>query len=319
MIYCIGEIVIDMFCLDRDTELKDGVQFQKMIGGAPANVAATIAKLGGDAGFAGSVGQDSFGDFLIEMMEKYDVKTNMIQRDSIYPTTISFISLTADGERDFQINRGADRNFTVSDQELLEIMTANILHFGSATAFLSGELRETYFNLMSKGKKDGRFISFDPNFRSDLWKNNVKDFIASCEQAISYADFVKVSEEELALITGTNDLALGAKKLHALGTEIVTVTLGKQGTFLSVGNEQATIQSIEVKNIDSTGAGDAFVGAMLSQFELQQTVERNFNNVQKMVEYANIVGAFACTKVGALAAIPTNVEVMQYLERKEKI
>ncbi|OJH18978.1 carbohydrate kinase, partial [Bacillus obstructivus] len=110
-----------------DVALKDGDNFKKMAGGAPANVAATIARLGGSASFAGKVGKDSFGDFLIETLEQYDVNTNMISRDEALPTTIAFVSLTADGERDFQFNRGADKNLTMADLSEDQILQSNVI------------------------------------------------------------------------------------------------------------------------------------------------------------------------------------------------
>ena len=309
MIYCVGELLIDMFCLDRDTALKDGEQFQKMPGGAPANVAVTIAKLGGQAAFAGKVGHDAFGDFLIETLNSYQVQTDMVKKDEQYPTTIAFVSLTADGERDFQFNRGADQNLRLEDEEISQVIDSNVIHFGSATALLPGVLQETYFGLMVEAKREHKIISFDPNYRKDLWGGQIEGFVALCEKAIGYADFVKLSEEELALIAGTKDLANGAKKIHELGAKIVTVTLGKAGTFLSIGSEQAIIPSIKITNVDSTGAGDAFVGAMLYQFEVNDTKASDFSTVKKMVEFANIVGASACTKVGSLSAIPSKEEV----------
>lgn len=309
MIYCVGELLIDMFCLDRDTALKDGEQFQKMPGGAPANVAVTIAKLGGKAAFMGSVGNDAFGDFLIETLNSYQVETEMVRKDNQYPTTIAFVSLTADGERDFQFNRGADQNLGLDDVAISGVMDSNVIHFGSATALLPGMLQETYFGLIVEAKRQDKMISFDPNYRKDLWGGHIEGFVALCEKAIGYADFVKLSEEELLLIVGTKDLANGAKKIHELGAKIVTVTLGKAGTFLSIGSEQAIIPSIEITNIDSTGAGDAFVGAMLYQFEVNGMEELHFLAVKKMVEFANVVGASACTKVGSLSAIPSKEEV----------
>jgi fructokinase len=309
MIYCVGELLIDMFCLDRDTALKDGVQFQKMPGGAPANVAVTISKLGGRAAFAGSVGNDAFGDFLIETLSTHQVDTKMIARDDQFPTTIAFVSLTADGERDFQFNRGADRNLHFDEDEIAQVMESNVIHFGSATALLPGPLRETYFSLMEEAKRQQKFISFDPNFRIDLWGEDVGGFIDLSEKALGYTDFVKLSEEEFAIITGTKDLTIGVKRIHDLGAKIVAVTLGKKGTFLSIGKEQVIIPSIEITNVDSTGAGDAFVGAMLYQFELNHSAMLDLPTVQKMIRFANVVGALACTKIGSLAAIPCKEEV----------
>lgn len=286
-----------------------------MPGGAPANVAVAIAKLGGTAAFAGSVGQDAFGDFLVETVENNQVDTKNIKRETQSPTTIAFVSLTADGERDFQFNRGAGQYFHLDAKEMAEILSSSVIHFGSATALLPGKLRDTYFQIMQEAKERGKFISFAPNFRQDLWGNDKALFKELCEKASRFADFVKVSEEELLLLTGVQNVSIGVEKLHALGVKIVTVTLGKAGTFLSFGNEQALIPSIEVKVVDSTGAGDAFVGAMLVQLE-KKSAFLDFATVRKMVGFANKIGAMVCTKMGSLSAIPSKDEVTQLLARQ---
>lgn len=306
---CIGELIIDMFCTDVDVTLKDGVNFKRMAGGAPANVAAAIAKLGGSASFVGKVGRDSFGDFLVEKLNQYDVDTTMISRDDALPTTIAFVSLTADGERDFQFNRGADQNLTMADLSEEKTLASKIIHFGSATALLQGELQKTYLNWMEKAKESGIFVSFDPNFRQDLWKENKAEFVYLSKLAISKADFVKVSDEELAIITGKQDVAEGVQELHRLGAKIVAVTLGKAGSLISNADNQEIVPSMEVKSIDATGAGDAFIGAVLYQLANQDIDTSDFAKLKEVVRFANKVGAVVCTRIGSLTALPTIDEV----------
>ncbi len=311
---CIGELLIDMYCTDVDVALKDGQNFKKMAGGAPANVAATVARLGGKAFFAGKVGSDSFGKFLIETLNHYEVDTSMVAKDETVPTTIAFVSLTADGERDFQFNRGADKNLQITDLPLDRILKSNIIHFGSATALLDGALKETYFSLLAKARKENKFISFDPNFRQDLWKNNVEEFVQLSREAAAYANFVKVSHEELEIMTGKKDTSGGIAKLHQLGPAIIAVTMGKDGSIISTQENEALIPSKPVTSIDATGAGDAFIGAML--FQIARTLQtgnkpsvNDFSYLQEAVRFANRVGGTVCTKVGSLSALPTMEEV----------
>ncbi|MFC3040722.1 carbohydrate kinase [Virgibacillus xinjiangensis] len=312
---CIGELLIDMFCTDVGVELKDGSNFKKLAGGAPANVAAAIARLGGSSSMVGKVGDDSFGTFLIETLEQYDVDTSMVWKDESMPTTMAFVSLEADGERDFQFNRGADQNLRLEELPVDTLLESSVLHFGSATALLDGQLKDTYFELMHRAHDQQQFVSFDPNYRADLWKGNKQWFIDRSKKAISYADFVKVSEEELAIITGEQDTDKGISALHRLGAGIVTVTMGKEGAFLSNGREQKLVPSKPVKSIDSTGAGDAFIGAILYQLAngLEGKTDNNladaFDFLQETVYFANLVGAEVCTKVGSLTALPTLEEV----------
>jgi len=307
-VYCIGELLIDMFCTDVDIALKDGENFKKMAGGAPANVAVAVSRLGGNAAFIGKVGNDAFGDFLVNTLEKYQVDVSMIVRDNNTPTTIAFVSLTRDGERDFQFNRGADENFSLSDVPVKKILQSNILHFGSATALLpDGIIRETYFSLMNQAKSEDKFISFDPNYRHDLWKGRESEFIKYAQRAVGMADFVKVSEEELKILTNEDEVSYGVATLHRIGASIVAVTMGEAGAIISDGNQYEQIPSEQIKPVDSTGAGDAFVGAVLYQMAHQGTeaVIDDFSKLKKVVQFANKVGAVVCTKIGSLTALPT--------------
>lgn len=315
-VYCIGELLIDMFCTDVDVSLKDGENFKKKTGGAPANVAATVAKLGGQAYLAGKVGQDSLGDYLIETMNHYQVNTNMVGQDNVLPTTLAFVSITKDGERDFQFNRGADQNLQMSDLNISHILNSKIIHFGSATALLEGKFQTTYFTLMEKSVENDVYVSFDPNYRQDLWKGNIDSFIELSTKALTYADFVKVSEEELLLITKETHIEQGIRKCHELGIKLVTVTMGQNGTIVSNGERQELIPSISVNSIDSTGAGDAFVGAMLYQLANNYLDIKNIDypSITDAVYFANKVGATVCEKIGSLTALPTLEEVNLLVE-----
>ncbi|MGE8022236.1 carbohydrate kinase family protein [Peribacillus frigoritolerans] len=311
-VICVGELLIDFYCTDIDVNLMEGNHFLKKAGGAPANVAAAISKLGGEASLIGKVGNDPFGLFLIETIKEVGVDTSMIVTDDLAPTTLAFVSLQANGERDFVFNRGADRNLTEDNLYLDRLSGAKIIHFGSATAFLENPFKTTYLKAMEFARNRGIFLSFDPNFRHDLWKNRVAEFISLARKGISMADFVKVSEVELELITGKMDKYDGIEILHHLGAKIVAVTLGWEGTLLSNGSGMSVINSVEVNSIDSTGAGDAFVGAALFQFanlESYDTILSDFSKLKEIILFANKVGAVVCTKVGAISSLPNEEDI----------
>ncbi|KWW21265.1 sugar kinase [Peribacillus simplex] len=313
LVVCVGELLIDFFCMDIDVDLKAGSSFVKRAGGAPANVTAAIAKLGGNAALVGKVGSDPFGTFLIDVMKEVKVDTALVTRDDQVQTTMAFVSLQANGERDFVFFRGADEQLNIGELNLEKVMAAKVLHFGSATAMLGGTVLITYFNLMKIAKEKGIFLSFDPNFRANLWEGRENEFVELTKRAISKADLVKVSEEELKLISGLNDVKAGVLSLHQLGAKMITVTLGENGTFVSNGDEQSIISSIPVKSIDSTGAGDAFIGALLYQISNEENLSiflNDYNKQKEMVTFANKVGALTCTKIGAISALPTLDEVV---------
>jgi fructokinase len=311
-VVCVGELLIDFFCSEIDSNLIEGRQFLKSAGGAPANVCATIAKLGGNASFSGKVGRDPFGYFLEETLNSLNVDTSMLAWDEKTATTLAFVSLQENGERDFVFHRGADAFMTMDDIELNEINKAKILHFGSATAMLTSPFRETYLSLISSAREKGKFISFDPNYRRDLWRERLVDFISMAKKAISLSDFVKVSEEELEIITGTKNHELGVDILHHIGARIIAVTLGKRGTLISNSSKKKLVKSIPVMSIDSTGAGDAFVGATLlklSNIHDIKFIEKDFDRLLDIITFANRIGALVCTKIGAIEALPSIEEI----------
>lgn len=314
-ILCIGELLIDFICLDINVDLTDGANFIKKAGGAPANVTAAISKLGGEAVFAGKVGVDHFGMFLKKTLDKVGVDTSMLILDSKSNTTLAFVSLKADGERDFIFNRGADELLKYDELDEKKVFDSKIIHFGSATALLGGPTKETYIMIMKASSEKDIFISFDPNYRVDLWKGRLQEFIELSRQCLKYSDFVKVSDEEVKIISGEEDTKAGVKVFHELGAKSVAVTLGKEGTLISNGKKMAIVESIKIQSIDSTGAGDAFVGAYLYQIAGHDDPISLLNDFEKMREvtaFANKVGAIVCTKVGSIAALPTLEEVEKF-------
>lgn len=302
-IISIGELLIDFISQDIGNSLSTSNTFLKKAGGAPANVSAVISRLGGKASFCGKVGQDAFGKFLEDTLKSHGVDTEFLIKDQDRPTTLAFVSLEADGERDFSFVRGADASLTISDIDMYKILKNNIIHFGSATGFLPGELKETYKLLLEKACEKEIFISFDPNYRSAFWKGKEKEFIEHSLYFISKSDFVKVSDEELFILSGSKDIDEGAAILHQKGAKILAITLGNKGTYISNSTNGEIVESIKVEAIDSTGAGDAFVGAFLYHLEKNKMNINDFEVLKTCVYEANKIAASVCTKMGAMEAL----------------
>ncbi|MCI1578177.1 MAG: carbohydrate kinase [Clostridium beijerinckii] len=307
-IFCIGELLIDMVCVDNKG-LKDGERFEKKAGGAPANVAACISKLDGNAYFLGQVGDDYFGKHLIELLKDLNINTEMaVEKGS---TTIALVGIDANGERNFDFLRGSDGEYSFNNIDLSKITNSDILHFGSATGFLEGELKKTYFKLLEYAKSNNIYVSFDPNYRDALiTPDKLEMFIEDSVEFIRKSDFTKLSDEELFLLTKERDVIAGVNKLHELGVKVVTITLGSEGTYLSVDGQREIIPSIEIKQVDSTGAGDAFVGAVLKQVsDIENKQNIRFEEWKDIILFANKVGAITCTNYGAIASMPILSEV----------
>jgi len=304
-ILCIGEALIDMICTDVNVSLSNGQHFLKKAGGAPANVAAAIAALGGEVTMAAKVGDDPFGQHLIYLLDTMGVNTSLIIKDPAHFTTFAFVSLMNDGERDFYFNRGADKELTISDLAGLHLNEYGIVHFGSATAFLPGPLQSTYLELLAKAKQAGCLISFDPNYRHLLFQNNSTYFIQQCGAFIESCDFFKLSDEEALLITGTDTVSLAAAALRKKTNAVFTITLGKEGTMLCMGDTLEIIKSIPIQAVDATGAGDAFVGAVLYQLNKRSVKDINLVSIEDwktIISNANKAGARTCEYMGAMEA-----------------
>ncbi|HBJ1652259.1 carbohydrate kinase [Clostridium botulinum] len=303
-IFCIGELLIDMVCVDNKG-LKYGEKFEKKAGGAPANVAASISKLEGNTYFLGQVGSDFFGKYLVELLKELNINTDMtVEKGS---TTIALVGIDENGERNFDFLRGSDGEYSFENINISKISESDIIHFGSATGFLDGELKNTYYKLLEYAKSKNIYISFDPNYRDALITDDKLDlFVKDCIEFLKKSDFTKLSDEELILITKEEDLEAGVKKLHELGVKVVTITLGSKGTYLSVLGKNEIIPSIKIKQVDSTGAGDSFVGAVLKQIaEVEDKKNIGFEEWKNIITFANKVGAITCTNYGAIASMPT--------------
>ncbi len=304
-VLCIGEVLIDMICTDKGSSLSKGQNFIKKAGGAPANVAAAIAALGAKVDMAAKVGKDPFGQHLIELLQTMGVNTNWVLQDPNYFTTLAFVSLMEEGERDFYFNRGADGQLSPNDLATLKISDYRIVHFGSATGFLPGPLQSTYTHLLDEAKASNAMISFDPNYRHLLFQNNTQSFIDQCWPFIEQCHFFKVSDEEALLITGCDTIQNAAAALRKKSSAVFAITLGKEGTLLSLGDHLEMIGSINITPIDATGAGDAFVGAVLYQllsFNPSELASIEIADWKKIIFNANKAGARTCEYMGAMEA-----------------
>ena len=303
-ILCIGEALIDMICTDKGKSLSAGQNFLKKPGGAPTNVAAAIAALGGEVELAAKVGNDPFGKQLVKVMQDFGVSTKWMLQDENYFTTFAFVSLMEDGERDFVFNRGADGELSRAEIEEIDLDDFNIIHFGSATGFLPGPLQAAYQGMLQRALQKNMFISFDPNYRHLLFKNNIQTFIDQSWNFLESCNFFKVSDEEALLITGATTLNDAVKILLKKTNAIFAITLGKEGTMLGINQETVIVPSIHVKAVDTTGAGDAFVGAVLYQLS---KMHENLNNIslenwKNIISNANKAGARTCEYLGAMEA-----------------
>ena len=311
---CIGELLIDFVSTTPDVTLAEAPGFVKAPGGAPANVAVGLAKLGIDAGFIGKVGTEPFGDFLRETLQQNDVDTTYLIAGEGARTTLAFVATRSDGMKDITFYRhpGADILLTPDEIDMDYIQSAALFHYGSVSLSHS-PTREATLEAIQCAKAAGAFISYDPNLRLMLW-DNANDAKHWIWEVMPYADVVKISEEEWEFITGDSALAPGVERILELGITLLVVTLGEHGCYYTNGTAEGHVAGFRVDVVDTLGAGDAFVAAMLSQLIRHDSLRTlDTGALNEIMRYANAAGALATQKVGVIPSLPTLAEIEQFL------
>lgn len=311
---CIGELLIDFVSTTPDVTLADAQGFVKAPGGAPANVAVGLAKLGIDAGFIGKVGADPFGVFLTETLKQTNVDTEYLIVGEDSRTTLAFVATRSDGMKDITFYRhpGADIQLSPDEIDITYIHSTELFHYGSVSLSHS-PTREATLTAIQAAKSAGAFISYDPNLRMMLW-DNADDAKHWIWEVMPYADVVKISEEEWEFITGDVELSQGIKRILELGVKLLVVTLGERGCYYTNGNADGYVDGYNVEVVDTLGAGDAFVAAMLSKLiKHTNLLSLKKDQLETIMQYANAAGALATQKVGVIPSLPTHAEILNFL------
>lgn len=306
-ITAIGEILIDM---TQTGVNENGVGvFAANPGGAPANVAVAAARLGCSTAFLGKVGRDAFGDSLVKTLEDNGVDASAVRRGH-RPTTMAIVSVAPDGERSFSFVRGADEDLSAQEVEDNKLAGTTFLHFGSVS-LTAGLSRSATIYAAREARAKGALISYDPNFRPALWpsEDSALQWMAI---PLPLVDVIKLSEEELPLLTGIADLEEGTAALNNRGIRLILITLGGAGVFYRWQGQTGTIPGFKVKVQDTNGAGDTFFGAVLSRLAKRHDgpltgLERA--ELEEILTFANKAAALTCSRSGAIPAMPTLEEV----------
>jgi len=314
----IGEVLIDFIPQQKGAALKDVISFERVMGGAPANVAVTVAKLGGNASVITKLGEDAFGDFLLDQLVRYGVNTAKISRTKDANTGLAFVSLREDGERDFSFYRNPSADLLLKDTEIDEnwFSQGDILHFCSVD-LVESPMKQAHIKAIQSATVRGGIISFDPNVRLPLW-NSSQECRNTILEFIPMSHIVKVSDEELEFITGIADEQKAIASFFTGKVKLVVFTKGSQGADIYVQNNKYSSIGYSVQVEDTTGAGDAFIGGflyqLLSRDVNQDTLENTVKDFHKdILAFANASGALTTTGKGAISAIPTKEEIFQLI------
>lgn len=301
-ITAIGEVLIDLTQFGSNEA--NIPLFAANPGGAPANVAVAAARLGTRTAFIGKVGADSFGGYLRRVLEENGVDISRMCAGG-GPTTMAIVTVDETGERSFQFVRGADCALMPEEVDEALVEDSKILHFGSVS-LTRGIARNATIHAARTAHKKGVLVSYDPNYRPALW-NTLRDAVEWMVLPLPVVDIIKLSEEELPLLTETEDLIEGSRRLAEQGVSLVLVTLGGEGAFCRWKGECFTVPGVKVQIADTNGAGDTFFGAVLSRLcrrgdKPLEGLERG--ELEEIIRFANRAAAVTCSRSGAIPAMP---------------
>jgi fructokinase len=310
---CIGELLIDFVSSAPDVSLADAPGFVKAPGGAPANVAVAAHRMGLSSGFIGKVGADPFGDFLRQTLLDAGVSCDYLFSAPEARTTLAFVATRSDGRKDitFYRNPGADMLLSPDDLPNDALRSCKAIHYGSVS-MTKEPSRSATFRAVEIAKAGGALISFDPNLRPPLW-DNLDDAKGLIWKGMALADLAKLADEEWEFVTGTADLEEGARKVLAAGPKLCLVTLGKDGAYFDNGSVRGTVSGYTVDVADTLGAGDAFVGAALSELLKTGLDDLDEATLRRIAQFGNAAGALTCTNVGVIPSLPPRAAVEQFI------
>ena len=317
-IVSLGELLIDMFPAELGRRMAEVTAFHPKPGGAPANVAVAAARLGADAAFIGKVGDDAFGHHLTDVLKAQGVETRGIRVDPNARTTMAFIAKPDENTAEYVFYRNPGADIMLRPDELDRTLLEKTRAFHFASLSLTEEpSRSATFEAAAMAGSAGALISFDVNYRPSLW-NSRDQAVEQITAMIPRVNLLKVNEDELALLTATEDLDAGSAKLLAQGPDLVVVTLGPDGSYFRVAEAGEGIPPFEVEAVDAVGCGDAFIASVLCRLVRNGNWRDQLSPdlLRQHLRYANAVGALTALTEGVIPALPTASQVDRFLNEQ---
>ncbi|MGI8861024.1 MAG: carbohydrate kinase family protein [Rubrobacteraceae bacterium] len=309
-IVALVEVVSDIYEADGGSPVE--LPFIARPGGAPANVAVAAARLGSEAAFIGSVGDDLFGDFILNALDSEGVETSgVVRQKPPTRTSLAFVEISDDGDREFTFYRSspaADELLSADDVTEKLVSDASFVNFGSIP-LIREPARSATHRLAEIAGDLGVPVAFDVNFREHLWESpdTAREAV---DPLLDRSTIVKMGDDELSPLLGTDDPEEAAGMLLARGVALVLVSLGSDGAFYATEEFSGSVPSFEVEVEDATGAGDAFLAAALVRLSETGWDEAT---VREAARWGTAAGSLACTGFGAMSTLPTKDELDQFM------
>ena len=310
----IGEALIDMIPEQVNMGIAEVEKFQPIVGGAPANVCGAFVKLGGEAEMITQLGDDPFGDKIVSEFDDFGIGKSHVKRTNAANTALAFVALKDDGNREFSFYRRPSADMLMSADDVKEEWFKNeyALHFCSVSL---GDfpMKEAHKQAIEYAEKNGLLISFDPNLRKPLW-NDEQALYDTVHEFIPKAHVLKISDEELEFLTGETEIMDAKEQLFAGNVKLVIYTKGSDGAECYTKKASAFAPCEKVKAIDTTGAGDGFIGSFLYQLYQNGITAKNIDDVsaeqmESFLRFSNRFCGYSVQRKGAIASYPAMNEL----------
>lgn len=312
-VVALGELLIDF--TENGLSDQGNPILEANPGGAPCNVLSMLQNLGKKTAFIGKVGDDAFGKMLIQVVKEQGINTDNLIVDKEVGTTLAFVHTAKDGDRSFSFyrNPGADMMLRWNEVEQSKLSDTEIFHFG--TLSMTDEyIADVTMNAVKKAKESGAVISFDPNLRPPLWKD-MEDARQRMWYGISQCDILKISDDEIAFLSGTEDIDSGIECIMQKSQpKLICATMGKNGSKAYYNGESVFSQPfLRNDTIETTGAGDTFMACVLNAVLENGLEQLSHDKLAGMLRFANAASSIITTRKGALKVMPAKEEIMQVI------
>jgi len=319
-LFAIGEALIDFIPKQSNRRIKDVEDFSPVVGGAPANVCGAFVKLGGEAQMITQLGADPFGDKILEEFDRNGIGRSYVQQTNKANTALAFVALKEEGNREFSFYRKPSADMLLEPSQICGQWFEEgwLLHFCSVSL---GDfpMKEAHRQAILYARQQGMLISFDPNLRRPLWKDD-EALYKRVWEFIPEAHLLKISDEELEFLTGTEKIEEALERLFTGNVGMVIYTRGAKGAVCYTKKARAKVDGRKVKAVDTTGAGDGFIGAFLYQMYIHGVTTENLEEVstqeiEAWLSFANSFSSLSVQKKGAIASYP-GMREMEELEKE---
>lgn len=312
-----GELLIDF--TENGVSKQGNPILEANPGGAPCNVLSMLQKLGKQTAFIGKVGNDAFGKMLKDVVEEQGINVDNLLMDETVPTTLAFVHTKKDGDRSFSFYRNPGADMMLRSEDINEdlLKDTKIFHFGTLS-MTDEALADTTKKAVQKAKEAGALISFDPNLRPPLWKS-LDEAKRQMWYGISQCDILKISDDEIAFLTGVTDIDTGiAQIIEKHQPSLICATMGKCGSKAYYeGKDVFCAPFLREDTIETTGAGDTFMACVLNTVLEKRMEALTQEDLFVMLEFANAASSIITTRKGALKVMPQKQEIISLIKERK--